>query len=638
MTTGGGVERCDTAPFFELSIDMLCLANLDGYFLRVNPAFMETLGWSEQVLLGRRFLDFVHPEDLEATLREVAHLADGQRSIDFENRYRCADGSWRWLSWRAAVDPHSKLIYAVARDVTGLKRARLEAEQAREVAEQASRSKSTFLANMSHELRTPLNAIIGYSEMLKEDFEARRDEGDAAAVQVVQDLERIRAAGRHLLGLINQVLDLSKIEAGKLEALAEDFDVAELVEGVRAVVAPLARAHGNRLEVLVAPDVGAMRSDLTMIRQILINLASNAARFTRDGRVELRASAEGADQVCLEVVDSGIGIEAEDLDRIFEPFTQADPSTTRRHGGTGLGLSISRHFCGLLGGSIGVESAPGRGSRFWVRLPRRLAGQEGAGAQEPDLEGEPSQPADVLIIDDDPLACDLAERVLAQLGLRAGVAHSGAQGLAMARRRPPRLVLLDVLMPGMDGWAVLDALRKDPALREVPVVLTSVLDEGELGFALGVAGHLSKPIDPGDLSAILARHELRPDIPEALVVDDDEGARELVVRALHRAGWRAREARDGEEGLAALRQARPDLVLLDLAMPRMDGFELLRRVRQDAALDELPVVVVTGRSLSERELALLKAGARRVLAKGPRLADELRSALRAWVPADGRGA
>ena len=307
--------------------------------------------------------------------------------------------------------------------------------------------------------------------------------------------------------MINQVLDLSKIEAGRMEVVAEDFDLSELLEGVRAVVAPLASAHGNQLRVQVDPGLGGMHSDLTMLRQVLINLASNAARFTRNGKVELRATAEGADRIRLDVLDTGIGIAAADLDRIFEPFTQADVSTTRRFGGTGLGLSISRHFCRLLGGTIGVQSTPGSGSIFWVRLPRAAQAREAL--QPPVLPETLASGAEVLIIDDDPMACDLAQRVLAQHGMRASVAHSGAQGLEMARRCPPRMVLLDVLMPGMDGWAVLAALRKEPELSEVPVVLTSVLDQGELGQSLGVAGHLPKPIDGEALGRLLEAFALR---------------------------------------------------------------------------------------------------------------------------------
>lgn len=372
MTTLGGEAGCDAAPFFELSIDMLCLATLDGYFLRVNPAFMETLGWPEAVLLGRRFLDLVHPDDLGPTVEELRRLGAGERSIDFENRYRCADGSFRWLSWRAAVDPRSRLVYAVARDVTEHRQARIEAERGRAEAEQASQSKSSFLANVSHELRTPLHAIIGYSELLMEDFEERVAAGAEQDAAVVRDLDRIRGAGRHLLGLINQLLDLSKIEAGRMEPFAEDFDLGDLVEEVRAVVAPLAQAQGDELRVELAPGLAGLHSDRTMLRQVLINLVSNAARFTRGGVVWLRARPEGEGFVRLEVEDTGIGIAASDVERIFEPFTQVDRTPGRPAGGTGLGLSISRRFCGLLGGSIGVRSAIGQGSCFWLLLPRRL--------------------------------------------------------------------------------------------------------------------------------------------------------------------------------------------------------------------------------------------------------------------------
>jgi two-component system, sensor histidine kinase and response regulator len=365
----------DPSRFFELSLDLLCFANTDGYFLKVNPAFMAALGWTEQELLARRFLDFVHPEDLDRTLAQIDQLAAGVPTIGFDNRYRCVDGGWRWLNWRASSDPRAGVIYAVGHDVTALKQAGDEARRALELAQRASESKSAFLANMSHELRTPLNAILGYSELLLEELGSASGPAPGIGEQLTADLERIRHAGMHLLQLINQVLDLSKVESGHLEVRPVDVDLDALLASVLGVVRPAAVAQGNRLELEVPPRLGALHTDEVMLRQILLNLLSNSIRFTSQGTVRLRVELMGEERVRFEVEDSGIGFDPGELDRLFQPFVQADSSTTRRHGGTGLGLSISQRFAGLLGGRIEGFGEPGRGARFWFDLPRRAAHQ-----------------------------------------------------------------------------------------------------------------------------------------------------------------------------------------------------------------------------------------------------------------------
>ncbi len=369
--SGGAEGPMDPSRFFELSLDLLCFANTEGYFLKVNPAFMATLGWTEQELLACRFLDFVHPDDLQSTLDQLAQLAAGVPTIGFDNRYRCVDGGWRWLNWRASSDPAAGVIYAVAHDVTALKQAGDEARLALELAQRASESKSIFLANMSHELRTPLNAILGYSELLLEELEPLLGSGPQQAHPVAADLDRIRQAGMHLLQLINQVLDLSKVESGQLEARLEDIDLGELLRVVLGVVRPAAVAQGNRVELVAPEDLGALHTDEVMLRQILLNLLSNSLRFTRDGTVWLRVEAVGEERLRFEVEDTGIGFDPKDLGRLFQPFVQADSSTTRRHGGTGLGLSISQRFAGILGGRIDGFGRPGVGARFWFELPRR---------------------------------------------------------------------------------------------------------------------------------------------------------------------------------------------------------------------------------------------------------------------------
>jgi signal transduction histidine kinase/CheY-like chemotaxis protein len=385
-------------------------------------------------------------------------------------------------------------------------------ELARDAAEAANASKSQFLANMSHELRTPLNAIIGYSDLLIEEAE------ELDALDLVPDLEKIRSSGTHLLGLINDLLDLSKIEAGKMEISLETFEVREVVAAAAAMVRPLVEKNGNRLEVSVSGNAGTMHADLTRVRQILLNLLSNASKFTSNGTVELtvaRDEQRGREWVVFTVRDTGIGMTAEQLSRLFQPFTQADPSTTRKYGGTGLGLSISQRLSRLMEGTISVVSEPGMGSIFTVRLPADVA--------EPKLQRQtgiyrvsrPSVPTPVagsgtvLLIDDDATSRELVERILAKDGLRMLHASSGQEGLRIANERRPDAILLDVILPDQDGWAVLAAITTKLELAGVPVIITTVAEEQGLATTLGATAYLTKPVAPDRLRAAI-RSALQP--------------------------------------------------------------------------------------------------------------------------------
>jgi GAF domain-containing protein/CheY-like chemotaxis protein len=496
--------------------------------------------------------------------------------------------------------------------------------------EVASRHKSEFLANMSHELRTPLNAIIGYSEMLQE--EAR----DQNAESFVPDLQRINAAGKHLLELINGVLDLSKIEAGKMELYLESFEVGSLVRDVAAVLEPLALKNANRLEVECAPDIGAMRADLTKLRQTLFNLLSNACKFTERGVVSVAVTREptaDGDSILFAVSDTGIGMTPEQMARLFEEFGQVDASTTRRYGGTGLGLALSRRLCRMMGGDITVASEPGHGSTFTIRLPAEVTESARETPAPTAREAAPAGASTVLVIDDDGAVRDLMSRFLGKEGFRVVAAAGGEEGLRLARELQPDVITLDVLMPGMDGWSVLAALKADATLADIPVVMLTMLDDRNLGYALGAADYLTKPIDRERLVAVLGRH--RRDLP-VLVVDDDPDFRDLTRRMLEREGYTVIEADNGRAALDRLRDTVPGVILLDLMMPEMDGFDFVTAVRADAAWRSVPIVVITAKNLSPEEHERLNGSVARVLQKGALSRETLLGEVRDLVAASAR--
>jgi GAF domain-containing protein/CheY-like chemotaxis protein len=469
----------------------------------------------------------------------------------------------------------------------------------------ASQHKSAFLANMSHELRTPLNAIIGYSEMLQEDA------ADAGAEELVPDLKKVNAAGKHLLELINSILDLSKIEAGRMELSLENFGVCDMVEEIRSVIQPLAGSNGNQLGICCAVDAGAMHADMTKVRQVLLNLLSNACKFTKDGGVSLdveREGSAGTSWVIFKVSDTGIGMSAEQLGRLFEEFMQADASTTRKYGGTGLGLALSRRLCRLMGGDIAVTSEPGQGSTFTVRLPADVT-QVVERARAPTGESAGT----VLVIDDEASVRDLMHRFLAREGYQVLTAASGEEGLRIAREQRPDAITLDVLMPGMDGWSVLNALMSDPELSDTPIVMLTVLDDKQKGYALGASDYLAKPIDRTRLLAVLSHY--RRDLP-VLIVDDDPTLRQLLRRTLEAEGYSVVEAEHGRAALESLEHKLPGVILLDIMMPELDGFEVIGTLLEREAWRAIPVVIITAKQLTPEERAQLSGSVVRIVEKG----------------------
>jgi CheY-like chemotaxis protein len=459
-----------------------------------------------------------------------------------------------------------------------------------------------------------------YSELLQEEAE------DQHVESFIPDLGKICAAGRHLLALVNGVLDLSKIEAGKMELYLETFDVKTLVDEVAATVRPLVEKRSNQFELNVADDTGSMYADVTKVRQILFNLLSNACKFTQGGQVSLhvtREAPESGEQVVFQIHDSGIGMTPEQLVKLFQPFTQADASTTRKYGGTGLGLAISKRFCNLMGGDISVTSEPGKGSHFVLRLPARMVGGPSfeSAHQKITVPVEPTTAAPsttVLVIDDDPAVRDLMSRFLVTDApdIRAVTAEDGESGLSLARKLKPDLIFLDVLMPRMDGWAVLTALKAEPGLSEIPVVMLTLLNEPEMGYLLGASEYLTKPIDRDRLSSVLGKYRPTDAEDVVLLVEDDPATREVLHRTLARQKWKVSEAGNGLAALESVSLHKPALILLDLMMPEMDGFEFLEELRANPAWREIPVVILTSKDLGADEQSRLQGKVERILQKG----------------------
>ena len=506
---------------------------------------------------------------------------------------------------------------------------------ARDEATAATRAKSDFLANTSHELRTPLNAIIGYSEMLQEQAE------DLDQDDFTPDLKKINSAGKHLLQLINEVLDLSKIEAGKMDLYLESFNIYQMVNDVVALTQPMVEKNANAFEVHCDESLGTMSADMTKLRQGLFNLLSNASKFTERGTISLevtRASVDGTDRVSFSVSDTGIGMTPEQLQNLFQPFSQASASTSREYGGTGLGLSLSRNFLQLMGGDITAESVAGEGSIFTMTLPAQVEGPESRLDAVTGLRSDsaPEGAPKVLVIDDDPVAQDILFRSLSKEGFRVECASNGEEGIRLARELHPDVITLDVLMPGMDGWAVLSALKDAPDLSDIPVVMVTIVEDQNMGYMLGATEYVVKPVDRERLVSVLRKFRKDGEARSALIVDDDSGARKRLRRILEKEDWVVGEARNGRVALEQMEKSKPDLVLLDLMMPEMNGFEFVDRLIAREEWRTIPVVVLTAKDLDDQERRRLNGYVDGIVQKGSHGGEELLTEIHRVVTASVR--
>jgi signal transduction histidine kinase/CheY-like chemotaxis protein/HAMP domain-containing protein len=498
-----------------------------------------------------------------------------------------------------------------AQSVLAIQNARLfqEIEEKGRQLELTSQHKSQFLANMSHELRTPLNAIIGLTEMMVNN--APRFGTEKAA----EPLHRVHRAGTHLLGLINQVLDLTKIEAGKLEFSPETVNLAPLLEDIIGTARQLAEQNKNRLILEVQENLGQLTVDPMRLRQILLNLLSNACKFTKQGEVKLRVKkiVDARNWIEIAVADTGIGMTPEQQSKLFKEFTQVDSSTVRQYGGTGLGLAIARKLARMMGSDVTVASELGKGSVFTVRLP---AGAHSQARSSVGSDGRLSATFDrVLVIDDDATARELIADHLKAEGFSVVTAEGGAEGLKLAKELRPTAITLDVMMPDLDGWSVLAALRQDPELAEIPVIMITIVDEHRRGMALGAAGYLTKPIDRERLRRMIGRFQAPVRPTRVLVVEDDAIQRERMLGWLEGPQWTVREAENGREALIRIQENKPDVILLDLMMPEMDGFAVVAALQKEAGWQDIPVIVITARDLDAEDRERLNCGVQSVLVK-----------------------
>ena len=499
-----------------------------------------------------------------------------------------------------------------------------ELQSANQELARANKLKSEFLANVSHELRTPLSAIIGFSQILLDGIDGPVNE------EQLQDITQVNKSGQSLLSLINQILDLSKIEAGKMELSLERVELPMLISAVLDSISPLAQEKGLRIDTRFPPGLPAVEGDAARLKQILINLLSNAVKFTDRGRIEVIAQPSGR-MVRIAVKDTGIGISREAQKLIFDEFVQGDGSSTRRHGGTGLGLSIVRKLVEMHGGAITVISEPGMGSTFTFTVPAWATGQGTATPLQPRPLRRPNQGLPgtaILVVDDDPSVRQLISRHLEQEGWKTVQASNATDALQLARESRPMLITLDIMMPDASGWWVLEKLKEDPQTAGIPVLVVTIVEDQRLVFALGASDYLGKPYDRGALIAKIHRLLPRLEGKRVLVVDDDAEARTMLAKILNEERADVVLATGGDEAMSLIAQAPPDLVLLDLMMPGMSGFEMVARLRAQPAGASIPVMIVSAKELTAEDVLTLNGHVQRFVAKGSIEPEGLTNAVR----------
>jgi signal transduction histidine kinase/CheY-like chemotaxis protein len=584
--------------------------------------------YKEQIESWEKY-DFFDFDDKEQKINFFKTIKDSRKNLKGSMTVetpRFYDGSYWQATYRRLDDGG---VFTIFSDITELKKREEELNKtiteldiAKEKADAANQTKSQFLANMSHELRTPLNAIIGLTEMLKEDA------ADDGLDDFEEPLDRVFSAGKHLLTLINDVLDLSKIEAGRVELFNETFELKQILDDVMKTSSPLAQKNDNELIIDYKTEIDFVTADQTRVKQVVLNLISNACKFTEKGKITIGVNKilrDGGDLISIDVSDTGIGMSDEQMSKLFNSFVQADSSTTRKYGGTGLGLTISKQLAKLMGGDVVVNSELGKGTTFTATF---LADFIGASDSVKKLNQQPSSLIEnvvsldnstgktVLIIDDDPTVSELMKRQLLKENYKVIVAPNGKEGIRLARDIRPDVITLDILMPEMDGWSVLRTLKADPKVSDIPVIMASILDEKNKGFSLGAADFLSKPVQKEYLMKSIRNLIGDKENLKICLIEDDDSLRFTIKEILEKQGVKIIEAENGKLGMKVLEkeEIKPDLILLDLMMPVMNGFEFLKKIRE-TELNSIPILVLTGAELSEDEKTFLSGETYRILEK-----------------------
>jgi PAS domain S-box-containing protein len=608
----------------------LALAQIDGVLVDVNLAFANILGRTIPESIGLSF-DALTPEKyVDAEIAQRYSLATTGRYGPYEKEFYRKDGATVAVRLSGLIIKKNKLepfIWSCIEDITEQRRAHEALQHAKSVAEAANLAKSRFLANMSHELRTPLNAVIGYSEMLEEEL------AELGQEDLLVDTRKINLSGKHLLKLINDILDISKIEAGKMDLYTESFDLHNLIHDIATENQPAVEQRNNVLAVHLPPELHEVHTDRAKLRQMLLNLLNNAAKFSENSIITLKVELiqkESRDWMLIHVIDQGIGMSPEQQQKIFEPFTQADDSSTRKYGGTGLGLAITKQFSQMLGGNIKLVSALEQGSTFTLELPTHIY----FNMTEPKTTARTgiqvlAQNNIILVIDDEPSMRNLLANYLNKMGYRVEVAATGEEGLEKAREFSPQVVILDVVLHGgtLDGWEVLARLKTDHELAQIPVIMLSIIEDKHKGYSLGAAEFLSKPVNREQLKAVLKKYQ-HNNLSSVLVLEDDDTTRDMIAHMLFKAGWKVITAENGVRGLECLHslgQDLPDLILLDLMMPEMDGFEFASRLHQEPDWCMIPIVVLTAKDIDAEDRVRLYGCVKTIFQKGAYTRDQLLS-------------
>jgi len=605
----------------EQSPTMIVNIDLKGKVTYVNRKFEEATGYSREEVVGKNAfrLGLFSKTSLKLLANRLGEKLRGRPPSPMELQLKCKTGEWIWVSGIGElIKRHGIPVgnQVTAQDITERKRMEQKLREKNEQLTAASRAKSEFLASMSHELRTPLNAVIGFSELMLDGIPGEINDEQREC------LSDILSSGQHLLNLINDVLDLSKVEAGKINLKPENLDLADIVSEVAGTVRPMLDDNRHELDIRLAEELPQVHADKNRLRQILLNLLSNSIKFTPPGgKLAIEASSEG-DWCQVSMIDNGIGIKQEDVGRIFEVFTQVDTLPDKKLEGTGLGLALCKQLVEAYGGKIWVESKYKKGSKFIFTLPlardgkprlkvKQQPGESSPGVKKPPLKPEQRQ---ILVVDDDPKSRSLLKIWLKEEGYSITEASSGNEGMRKAEDLSPAVIILDILMPDKDGWQVLHELKSTPKTRDIPVVITSVMEEQETAFAVGAMDYFIKPVDKKRFLRSIAELGVAKEAA-VLVVDDNPADVHLIASILKAKGIGVLHAYSGEEGVRIARDNNPALIVLDILMPDLSGFEVIEKLRGDEETRNIPIIVLTMKDLSEEEFKMLSRQATAIMRK-----------------------